>query len=131
MKGHANFQDMMDDLRSCLRPIGPTPPILMRAARLRDHTYHRTPRQKDEKLRVMSGLDAVHLATCLHVRDEMGVSDILFHTLDDGRGKNYEEKAVSLLSFNDYSEHAASDPDVDAVRKLPRSRPIHPAPQMV
>jgi predicted nucleic acid-binding protein len=128
-KGYGSFQDFVADFEGALNLIGPTPTILMQAARLRDHSYHRTPKQALEKNRVMSGMDAVHLATCLHVRDVLGITDIEFHTFDDGKGKNYEERAVSLLNFQDFSVHVANDPDVALLCKLPRIKPSHPAPQ--
>jgi hypothetical protein len=130
-KGLQNFQDLIDDLEGCLFMVGPTPPILMQAARLRNFSYHRDPRQKDEKVRVLSGMDSVHLATCLYVRDVLGVADIRFHTFDDGRGENYEQKAVSLLRYHEYSSHLLGDLDVQSVCRLPREHPKHPQPKLV
>jgi hypothetical protein len=129
-KGYDSFQDFVADFEGALNLIGPTPSILMQAARLRGHSYHRTPKQSAEKNRVMSGMDAVHVATCMYLRDFLGISDIEFHTFDDGKGKNYEERAVSLLNFQDFSVHVANDPDVAMLCKLPRIKPTHPAPQL-
>lgn len=128
--GLHSFQDFVDDLEGALNVVSPSVPILMRASRLRDFSYYQTPQQKNEKTRVLSGMDAVHLATCIHVRDVLGVKDIEFHTFDDGRGTNYEQKAVSLLRYNQFSRHITSDADVRAVCDLPKLLPSHPSPRM-
>lgn len=79
----------------------------------------------------MSGMDSVHIATCLYVKESLGISDIVFHTFDDGRGHNYEEKAVSLLRYQEYCVHVAANEDVAAVCALPRCKPEHRSPKMV
>lgn len=130
-KGYGSIQDLLDDLSGACNPIGPTPPILMQAARLRDHSYMHKEPQHNEKKRVLSVPDAIHLATCLYVQDAMGISDIKFQTLDDGKNRNYEERAVSLLRYQDYSEHLADDPDVALVRGLGRGLPIQTQPAII
>jgi predicted nucleic acid-binding protein len=128
-KGFQDFQELYDDMQAALHLIGPTPPILMQAARLQNYVYHRTPKQHDEKNRVLGGMDAIHLATCLHLRDVRGVTDIDFHTFDDGGG-NTKPKNVSLLGFELYAQHI-NDPDVKAVCNLARMLPQHPTPGLV
>lgn len=131
LKNYGNFQDLVEAMQDAFTIINPNMNILLQAARLRDHQYYPKEMQANEKKRVMSGMDSVHLATCLFVRDVMQVSDVVFHTFDDGKGKNYEEKAVSLLNFHKFCEHVASDCDVDAVCKLDRCKPIHPSKPFV
>jgi hypothetical protein len=130
-KGFQDFQQLYDDIQAGVFLIGPTPPILMQSARLQEHLYHRTPKDPNEKDRVLTGMDAVHLATCLHLRDVQGLKDIVFHTFDDGGGSNNRPRNVSLLSFEKYAEHLMNDPDVKAVCDLPRLRPQHPNPGLV
>ena len=121
--GYSQLQDLVDDLTGAFFPVGPTPSILMRASRIRDFGYlHHTP-QKLEKTRVLTVPDAIHLCTCLHIKEDRGVSDIVFCTYDDGKGSNYEEKAVSLLRYHDYATEHMHDPDVVAVCKLERRKP--------
>jgi hypothetical protein len=129
--GYDQMQDLVDDLAGAMFPIGPTPSILMRAGRIRDYAYlHHSP-QKDEKTRVLTVPDSVHLCTCLHVLEDRGVSDIVFCTYDDGKGRNYEEKAVSLLRFEEYAQQHIGDLDVLAVCELTRQKPWHPQPSFV
>lgn len=123
--GFASVQDLIADMEGVLLPVSPSPHILMIAGRLRDHTFMRPPelRQKTEKDRVMSVPDAIQLSTCLHLKHDRGVSDIEFHTFDDGRGSNYEEKAVSLLRLHEYSLHIKDNDDIDRACALVRIKP--------
>ena len=123
--GFNSVGDLIADMEAVLLPIGASPNIMMMAGRLRDHFFYRAPgvRQKDEKNRVMSVPDAIQLATCLHLKHDRGVSDIEFHTFDDGRGKNYEERAVSLLSLHEYSGHLQGHEDIDKACALTRIKP--------
>jgi hypothetical protein len=121
------IDELIASIEGTLLPIGPTPPILKKAGRIRGRIFkHKTP-QATEKNRVMTVADAIQLATCLYVRDTLGVSDIEFHTFDDGKGRNYdvtlEEKVVSLLRFEDYAGDHMDDPDIKAVCDLPRMKP--------
>lgn len=113
-----------------LRPIAPNTNILMMASSLRDHSFRLAKMQKGQKERVMSVPDAIHLATCIYARDALGISDIAFHTFDDGKSKGPDGKSVPLLSFKAWSEHLAKDPIVAAVHKLSITEPLHPAPMM-
>lgn len=121
--GFGSMAELIDDMAGALFPIGPTPSILMRAGRIRDHVFlHHTP-QAGEKPRVLTVPDSIQLATCLHVKEDRRVHDLAFCTYDDGKGANYEQKAVSLLRFHDYARAHASDPDVAAVIGLDRRKP--------
>lgn len=124
-KGFGTIEDLMNTLSGAFNPIGPTMPILMRAARLRDHLYVKEKPQSNEKPRILTVPDSIQLATCLHVKEALGVTDIEFNTFDDGKTKNYEDKAVSLLRFHEYATHLQDDADVKAVCNLVRVRPKH------
>jgi hypothetical protein len=130
-KGFGSIEDLMNTLHGVLKPIGPTMPILMRAARLRDHQYLKERPQANEKPRILTVPDSIQLATCLHVKEALGITDIEFNTFDDGKSKNYEEKAVSLLRFHEYAAHLKDDADVAAVCSLNRMKPTHREPSMV
>lgn len=92
---------------------------------MRDYAFERVAgvRQRDEKSRVLTVPDSIQLATCLHVKEAFGIDDVEFHTFDDGKGSNYEEKAVSLLRFEEYSQHVISDENIAAVCNLVRIKP--------
>lgn len=122
--GYSEMAQLVDDLAGALFPIGPTPSIMMRASRLRDYQYkHKNP-QANEKYRVLSVSDSIQLCTCLHVKEDRGVSDIVFCTYDDGKGgPSHEEKGVSLLRYHDYATAFMDSHDVAAVCDLPRRKP--------
>lgn len=122
---YKTVDDLVAEMESVLLPVTPNIEITLRAGRMRRHTFYRpdNERQHNEKNRVMSVPDAIQLATCLFVKEALGVSDIEFHTFDDGKGSNYEEKAVSLLRLDAYAKHITDCPDIEAVRKLDRLKP--------
>lgn len=127
-KGFGSMEDLLAVTAGAFLPIGPTVPIMMQAARLRDHMYFPQKMGPGEKKRVLTVPDSVHLATCLHLKNDQGLKDIDFVTLDDGKGKNYEEKAVSLLRYHDYCTHVSDDKDVQEVCALGRVLPLHSQP---
>lgn len=129
-KGYGHFNELQADLQGALRPIAPNTNIMLMASSLRDHMFKLEKMQKDQKERVMTVPDAIHLATCVYVRDALEIPSIAFHTFDDGKSKGADGKAVPLLSFSAWSEHLAKDPVVAGVRKLPISEPLHPEPMM-
>jgi hypothetical protein len=60
-KGYDKITDLVDALEGSCVPVGPTPPILLRAARLRDYAYRSANPQKNEKTRVLTVPDSIHL----------------------------------------------------------------------
>lgn len=130
MQGFLNFQQLLDDIQAAVTLVTPSVPINMLASRLQGHEYHRTPKADDEKNKLLSSMDAVHLATCIHIRDDQQVHDIEFHTFDDGRGGS-KPRGLSLLNYHKFAEHLLADPDVKAVCDLPRMPPNHPSPGLV
>jgi hypothetical protein len=120
-----SMDEFISDIEGVLFPIAANMEIVLQAARMRDHVFHRAEdvRQATEKNRVLTVPDSIQLSTCLFVKEAYGISDIEFHTFDDGKGKNYEDKAVSLLSLENYAEHITTCPEIEAVRNLTRIKP--------
>jgi hypothetical protein len=125
----ADMQKLERDLRGIGSLIEPNPNIMALAGRLRAHSYPHPlrgsdPNAKDREL----GLgDAIHLATAIWLKEAAGVSDIVFHSFDNGRGKNWEGKCTPILDFHKYCDGLTSDPDVAKVIALTRTPPRHPA----
>jgi hypothetical protein len=44
------------------------------------------PKKPFESKRVVGTPDAIHLMSCVYARDVMKVSDVTFHSTDEGRG---------------------------------------------
>jgi hypothetical protein len=120
---HRSIDDFMGDMRNAVRLIDPNPNIMMAAGRLKD--CRSTNPAKDGKAtpRVIGTADAIHLATCLYLRDTMGVSGIVFHTFDDGKGKTWEGKCVPLLSFEKWFPEKDRPSCIKDVCSLERLKP--------
>jgi hypothetical protein len=67
--------------------------------------------------------DAIHLQTCLYLRDVMNVKDIEFQTFDEGKGKTWEGKCVPLLGFEKWFPEATRTKRVRDVCGLTRKLP--------
>ena len=132
-----------DDLSSFVRyiqsiteTISPTPETMLRAGRLRDIKWWKSPdmRQANEKVRCLTLGDAVHLASALWVKEALGINDIEFLTFDNGQSTSDEAdsntKALSLLSLQDYTYDIGGNPDVRALVELRRIRPVLADPRL-
>jgi hypothetical protein len=75
--------------------------------------------------------DAIHLMTCVYVKEVMGVKDIKFHTMDDGKHKNAEGNCVTLLNFEKWTKGIPKNPHTPRIIALPRSLPLHSEPVLV
>lgn len=122
-RGYGDAIDFLEDFKGAFAPIGPSPDIFVRSASIRDFSY---PNPNGGRDRVMGTADAVHLITCLFARDELGMPDIVFHTLDDGKGKNWEGKCVPLLTFEEWTTGIPKNRYVQEICRLPRQLPCHP-----
>jgi hypothetical protein len=122
-RGYGDAHDFLEDFKGAFAPIGPSPDIFARSASIRDISY---PNPNGGSARVVGTADAVHLITCLFARDELDLPNIVFHTLDDGKGKNWEGKCVPLLSFEKWTDGIPKNPYVPKICCLPREPPEHP-----
>ena len=128
--GHGgSINRLFAELGSAFIPIDPNPNILISAGRLRDAsvTNPGDPRIADDKKRIVSTADAIQLMTCIYARDVLEISDILFHTFDDGKGGKF----VPLLSFEKWFDDKDRMGVVEDVCSLTRSLPKHPSPDLV
>jgi hypothetical protein len=127
-QGYGDINAFFADFEGAFSPIGPSPDILIRAASVRDISYP-NPNGGDD--RVLGTADAIHLLTCVHARDDLGISDIIFHTMDDGKNRNWEGKCVPLLSFDKWTVGIPRNLYVKQICSLKREPPIHPALPML
>lgn len=127
MCAYKTIEELIKAIEGVMNPISPIPPIMKRAGVLRGFNFRRDDAQEGEKNRVLTVADAIQLATCLYVKENFGISDIEFHTFDDGKGRNYEvtldDKVVSLLRFEEYAGQHRHNTDIDAVCRLKRIKP--------
>jgi hypothetical protein len=129
-KGYNRFEEFEEDFRSIFKIISPNRMILSRCSHLKDVSFTRSGGS-----RVVGTPDAIQLLTCLHVQQDMGVEDIIFHTLDEGKAKGWEGKCVPLIGFENWTPadgiSKASRSIVDQIILLPRLKPMHPQPNLL
>jgi hypothetical protein len=129
-KGYGSVQEFFADFESAFFPIDPNPNIMIAAGELKNAQPINPSDDKTPNHRVIGTADAIHLMTCLYLRDAMGVKDVIFHTLDEGKGKTWEGKCVPLLGFERWFPPDARNGRVLDVCNLNRKKPLHPQPKL-
>lgn len=122
---YGDIHDLLNDLRSALKPITPSPPIMAMTGQIRSNKFHR-----DKGERILDTPDAIHLITAIHLRDELGVQNLVFHSFDEGKRRGPEGKCVPLIGFENWTARCRDDPLVKRVLALPRELPHHPKPEL-
>ncbi len=132
-RGFGTPASFFSDLGSAFAPFDPNPNILSYAGALRDHEPVNPGDQKigGTNKRSIGTPDAIHLATCLYLRDVAGVTDIVFHTFDEGKGKNWEGRCVPIIGFERWFPPDRRVKEVADVCSLIRTMPRHPSPDLV
>lgn len=89
------------ELRGVLTVLDPTPDIMSMAGMMKDNRFllYEKGSKGEEVTRELSTGDAIHLATALWMRDIAKMTDVEFHTFDDGRHRGPEGRCVPMLSF--------------------------------
>ena len=128
-----SVSNFFDDLGSACYLFDPNPNIMRLAGLIRDQisTNPSGPKIDPVKQRVVGLGDAVHLATCLFIRDAAGCDDIVCHTFDEGKGTTWEARCVPLLGFERWCPPEGRSGAVASVCGLRREKPIHPSPDFV
>jgi hypothetical protein len=130
-RSHSSINQFFADMGRAFYPIDPNPNIMIAAGQLRDAQSVNPGGDTTAKPRVIGTADAIHLMTCLYLRDTMGVKDIVFHTFDDGKGKTWEGRCVPLLSFERWFPVDKRSERVAEVCGLTRCLPSHPVPTLL
>ena len=121
--GYGGMQDFIRDMEGAFEPIDPTPDILMNVGVMRGlKAEHPT---KPAKL-ILGTPDAIHLATCIHARDTLGVQDIVFHTFDATPGNGWQGKTIPIIGLEGWYGSHMSVRQIADVCSLPREHPIYP-----
>lgn len=132
-KGFGSAAQFFTELGSAFCPFDPNPNILSLAGLIRDcdPTNPTDPNVGEENKRSIGTPDAIQLATCLYLQDVCWLSDIVFHTFDQGKGKNWEGKCVPLIGFERWFPSSGRTPQIERVCQLSRCMPKHPTPDLV
>lgn len=129
-KNFGTITEFFDDLRKAVDLVDPNPNIMTMAGRLKDCTSVNPAGDTNAKPRVIGTADAIHLSTCLFIRDAMNVRGIVFHTFDDGKGSTWEGRCVPLLSFEKWFPEKGRPACIEQVCGLDRCKPLHPNPSL-
>lgn len=123
-----SFADFVDDFSGSIELIEANPNVMILSGQLRDLKYNKP----NEKPRQLATPDAIMLASCLHLMDDMGVHINQFHTYDKGKKKGVDgSRAVPMLGYEDWCVGIAENEFARRVIKLSRVPPIHPAPKFI
>jgi predicted nucleic acid-binding protein len=114
------------DLSAAFIPIDINPNIAMQAGRLRAAPTTNPAKDKNAKGRLLGTGDSIHLATALYLKAALGITDIVFHTTDEGKGSTWEGKCVPLLKFEDWYPPASRSKHIQAACDLSKSKPYYP-----
>lgn len=128
--GYGSFDDFLDDFEGTFLPIEPTPDILRWCAVVHDIKF---PSPNGGKDRVLTTPDAIQLLSAVWAKEVAGISNLTFHTFDEGKGRNAESdncRTVSLLEFERFVDGIPSNPFTPRICELRRAKPQHPAPSM-
>ena len=131
--GYGDFNEFHRDLEGAVSFIDPTPDILQWCGVVRDFTYpnpNHTPKHP-AKDKILGMADAIHLMTCVYAKEVMGVADITFHTMNDGKHKNAEGNCVTLLNFEKWTNGIPKNPHTPRIVALPRLLPLHSQPHFL
>lgn len=121
-RGFGDFNDFAKDFQGAFYPISPLPDVLLKASALRDFKY---PNPNGGKDRILGLGDAIHLLTCIFAKEFLKLENIIFHTLDEGKGNSWEGNCVPLLTFEKYTDGVPNNPDVKKIIALKREKPIY------
>jgi hypothetical protein len=68
--------------------------------------------------------------TCLFARDVLGIDDIIFHTTDEGKGKNWYGRSIPIIGFERWYPEVTRTARVKEICSLKREKPLHPQPML-
>ena len=126
---YGDIDDFVADLGGAFTPIDPNPNIMSLAGKMRGVIGRDKSEPRKPTGRSLGLGDAIHLATCVFARDVLEIEDIVFQSLDEGKGKSWEGKCYPLIGFEDWFPPGARCPMAELIIGLKRELPIHPEPR--
>lgn len=124
----SSAQEFFSDFARSINIVESVPDIMINAGGIRSRTFSYIGSKKASsppKDRPMSTGDSIFLATALHIKEQLSVTDLVFHTLDEGKNKGSEGKCVPLLGLEDWCSPVDEDDVLYRALSIPRSKPIH------
>jgi predicted nucleic acid-binding protein len=126
-KSLGTFAAFIEDFNGGVTLIDPSPNIMIMAGQLKDLKYTRN----NATGRQLGTPDAIMLASCIYLRDVLGVDVHRFHTYDNGKSRGLDGgKGIPLLDYHMWCEGFAESSPAAQVISLSRTRPTHPEPRL-
>jgi len=123
-----DYEEFLRYVRSLATVITPDPNIMLRVARMRDLRWKRPNARPEEKPKMLSMGDAIHLASALFVKEGYQIADLEFVTFDNKSETTIEvddqTKSLPILTLDEFTGGIGANADVVALLRLPRVRPI-------
>jgi|TARA_R100000049_G_C1900594_1_gene50775 predicted nucleic acid-binding protein len=120
---------VLDGVSQTFIQVSPSPYIMSLAGYLRDQSFRLVNVPEDQAFPRPLGLgDAIHLATAVALREEIGVQNLVLHSFDEGKTKdgNTGKKNVGILNFERWCRDCSGDEEIQRVISTPRKKPHHP-----
>jgi predicted nucleic acid-binding protein len=127
---YGSIREFFADLGASFIPIEPSPNILIAAGELRSAKSTNPGDPNPPAQRSIATPDAILLATALFAKESLGIEDIVFHTTDEGKGKNWYGRSVPIIGFERWYPEATRTDMVKRVCNLAKEKPIHPEPTL-
>ncbi|MBU6448347.1 MAG: hypothetical protein KGQ26_01860 [Rhodospirillales bacterium] len=124
-----SIQDFFGDMGSACLPIEPNPNIMIAVSELRS-AKSTNPSNPSDPGRAIATPDAIVMMSAVYARDALGITDIVLHSTDEGKGKNWFGRAVPIIGFERWYPEATRTDRVKQVCSLLREKPVHPEPDM-
>ncbi len=122
-----SVRDFFDDMGSACIPIEPNPNVMISVGELRS-ARSTNPQIPSGPHRSIATPDAIIMMSCLFARDALGVDDIVLHSTDEGKGKNWYGRSVPIVGLERWFPESTRTDRVKEVCSLPREKPVHPEP---
>ena len=126
---YGSIRDFFDDMGASCIPIEPNPNVLISVGELRS-AKSTNPGDPKGPSRSIATPDAIIMMSALFARDALGVDDIVLHSTDEGKGKNWYGRSVPVIGFESWFPPATRTDRVKEVCSLPREKPTHPEPML-
>ncbi|MGE4338773.1 MAG: type II toxin-antitoxin system VapC family toxin [Pigmentiphaga sp.] len=123
-------KDFLDDMGSACIPIEPSPNVMIAAGELRSAKSTNPGDPNPPAQRSIATPDAIIMTTCLFAKDHLGIDDIVLHTTDEGKGKNWYGRSVPILGLERWFPEATRTDMIKRICSLPREKPMHPEPTL-
>lgn len=125
-----SMREFLEDMGTACIPIEPNPNVMIQCSELRSADPIDPGRPNKKAARVLSTPDAIMLMSAVYAKEALGIDDLVLHSTDEGKGKNWSGKCIPVVGFERWYPDHVRTPVVQSVCNLERIKPIHPEPHL-